>query len=232
MKNYNLILAAFVLSLGLVASAYLISNRVKKDRTVIVKGLSEKEVSADKVIWPIVYKIVSNQLGEVNTAVNSKNKQIEDFLLKNGITKEEISISAADIIDLEADRYINTKPPFRYNITSVIIVTSTNVDLVRKLITNVSELGKEGIAITATGDYRYNVQYVYTKLNDVKPLMVEEATKNARITAEKFAKDSESKLGKIKTASQGQIYMADRDANTPHLKTLRVVSTIEYYLND
>ena len=119
----------------------------------------------------------------------------------------------------------------RYNVTSVITVTSTKVDLVRKMISEQSELLKQGIAITG-GDYRYNVQYDYTGLNDIKPQMIEEATKNARAAAIKFAKDSDSELGKIKRAYQGQFSIEDRDANTPYIKRIRVVTTIDYSLED
>ena len=90
---------------------------------------------------------------------------------------------------------------------------------------------KQGIALTG-GDYRYNVTYDFTKLNEIKPQMIENATKNARIAAEKFAKDSDSKLGKIKTANQGQFSIVDRDANTPYIKSVRVVTTVDYYLQD
>ena len=82
------------------------------------------------------------------------------------------------------------------------------------------------------GDYRYNVQYDYTGLNDIKPQMIEEATKNARAAAVKFAKDSDSELGKIKRAYQGQFSIEDRDANTPYIKRIRVVTTIDYSLED
>jgi uncharacterized protein len=75
-------------------------------------------------------------------------------------------------------------------------------------------------------------QYLYSKLNDVKPAMIEQATKNARQTAEKFAKDSDSKLGKIKRASQGTFSIEDRDSSTAYIKKIRVVSTVEYYLSD
>ncbi len=94
-----------------------------------------------------------------------------------------------------------------------------------------AELLKQGIAITG-GDYRYNVVYEFTGLNKVKPQMIEEATKNARVAAEKFAKDSESRLGKIKNASQGQFSISDRDANTPYVKNIRVVTTVDYYLKN
>jgi hypothetical protein len=93
------------------------------------------------------------------------------------------------------------------------------------------ELGKKGIAI-AGQDYNAKVEFLFTKLNEVKPRMIEEATKNARETAEKFAVDSKSRLGKIKSANQGQFSIVDRDSNTPHIKKIRVVATVEYYLAD
>ena len=74
--------------------------------------------------------------------------------------------------------------------------------------------------------------FIFSKLNDLKPEMIEEATKNARAVAEKFAEDSKSRLGKIKSASQGQFSVEDRDSSTPHIKQVRVVSTVEYYLSD
>lgn len=101
----------------------------------------------------------------------------------------------------------------------------------RSLISEQGELLKRGIAITA-GDYRYNVSYEYTSLNEIKPAMIEEATKNAREAAEKFAKDSGSELGKIRHAYQGQFSITDRDPNTPYLKKIRVVTTIDYSLED
>ena len=115
--------------------------------------------------------------------------------------------------------------------STVITVTSEKVNLVRNLISEQSELLKQGIAITG-GDYRYNIQYDYTSLNDIKPQMIEEATKNAREAAQKFAKDSESELGKIKRANQGQFSIENRDVNTPYIKRIRVVSTIDYSLED
>lgn len=93
------------------------------------------------------------------------------------------------------------------------------------------ELGKLGIAITGE-TYESKTQFLFTKLTEIKPGMIEEATKNAREAAEKFAQDSKSRLGKIKKASQGQFSIEDRDSNTPHIKKVRVVSTVEYYLTD
>ena len=93
------------------------------------------------------------------------------------------------------------------------------------------ELGSQGVAITGDG-YEFRTEYLFTKLNDIKPEMIEEATIEARKVAQKFAEDSGSELGKIKTASQGQFSISPRDSNNPHIKNVRVVSTIVYYLSD
>jgi hypothetical protein len=93
-----------------------------------------------------------------------------------------------------------------------------------------SELMKTGIAVTGDEYGENRVDYQFTGLNQIKPEMVEEATKNARATAEKFAEDSGSKLGRIFSASQGQFSIDDRDANTPYIKKIRVVNTVEYSL--
>ncbi len=132
---------------------------------------------------------------------------------------------------MKAERYVNENVPYRYNVTSVLTVSSTKVEVVRQLMLRQKDLLKQGIAISG-GDFQYSTQFNFTKLNDVKPGMIAEATSNARLSAEKFAKDSESDLGKIKSATQGQFSISDRDANTPYIKTVRVVSTIEYYLKD
>ena len=226
---------AIVLAIGLVALGAQIKqgidNFVNKDRVVTVKGLAEMEVPANKVTWPLIYKEVGNDLSTLYNKINDTNKAIVNFLKKKGISESEISINAPEIIDMQAERYNSTPSPYRYNVTTVITVTSEKVDLVRNLISEQSELLKQGIAITG-GDYRYNIQYDYTRLNDIKPQMIEEATKNAREAAQKFAKDSESELGKIKRANQGQFSIENRDANTPYIKRIRVVTTIDYSLED
>lgn len=206
-----------------------IDNLVDKERVVSVKGLAEMEVPADKVVWPLVYKDIGNDPAQLYANLEKKNAAIVEFLEKNGIGKEEISIAPPEVIDLQAERYTDRNATYRYNATSVITVTSKQVDKVRKLMSGQAELLKQGIAITG-GEYRYNVSYEFTGLNEVKPKMIEEATKNARAAAEKFAKDSDSKLGKIRNASQGQFSISDRDAYTPYIKSVRVVTTVNYYL--
>ena len=226
---------AFLITIGLIALGNQIKkgidNFVEKDRIVTVKGLAEMEVPANKVTWPLMYKEVGNDLTTLYNKINTTNTAIVKFLKKEGITEDEISVNAPEIIDMQAERYNNNHVPYRYNVTTVITVTSGKVDLVRGLISEQGELLKQGVAITG-GDYRYNVEYDFTGLNAIKPQMIEEATKNAREAAEKFAKDSDSKLGKIKRANQGQFSIGNRDANTPYIKHVRVVTTIDYSLKN
>ncbi len=200
-------------------------------RTVTVRGLCEKEVKANKVTWPIVSKEVGNDLPSIYANIENTNAAILKFLKSNGIKDTEISVNAPQVVDMQADRYNSNPIPFRYNVTNVVVVTSSQVDLVRKLIERQTELLKQGIAIVA-GDYQYQTTYEYTDLNTIKPGMIADATKNAREAAMKFAEDSESELGKIKTASQGQFSIEDRDQYTPYIKNVRVVSTIVYFLKD
>lgn len=232
----NLRIESVILAIGLVLTGYFVkvglNSVASRDRVVNVKGLAEMEVPADKVTWPLMYKNLGNDLPSLYEQIKTTSQKIVSFLTAQGISQEEISVNAPEIIDLQAERYSNNERiPYRYNVTTVITVTSNKVDLVRKLISEQGELLKQGIAISA-GDYRYNVSYDYTSLNKIKPQMIEEATKNARAAAEKFAKDSDSKLGKIKTAYQGQFSISDRDANTPYIKKVRVVTTIDYSLED
>jgi len=231
----NRIIEASILAIGFIILGLLfkasVDNFSDKDRYVSVKGLSEMEFPADKVTCPLVFKEIGDDLLKIYTSVNAKNDTIVAFLRAKGINEKDINISAPEIVDLQAERYGNERPPYRYNVTSVITITSSDVPKIKALITQQSELLKKGIAIIS-GDYRYLISYEFTKLNDVKPQMIEEATKNARATAEKFASDSDSKLGKIKHANQGQFSINDRDGNTPDIKRVRVVTTIDYYLED
>lgn len=233
MKNY--IIESIIIASGLFLMGLFLKNGLdgfsNKDRVVNVKGLAEMEVMANKVTWPLMYKEIGNDLTSLYNKINNTNKTIINFLKENGIDDNEISINAPEIIDLNADRYNTNNSPYRYNVTEIITVTSSKVHLVRKIIGEQSELLKQGIAITG-GDYMYRVNYEYTDLNSIKPSMIEEATKNARAAGEKFASDSDSKIGKIKRASQGQFCITDRDEFTPYIKKIRVVTTIDYYLED
>ena len=155
-----------------------------------------------------------------------------DFLTSNGIPQDEITVSPASVTDLQAERYgYNNEDPNRYKAVSVVTVASDKIDLVRSLMSRQGDLLKKGVVI-AGDDYQFQTVFSFNGLNDIKPEMVAEATQNARATAQKFAEDSESRIGKIRSASQGQFSISDRDQNTPHIKVVRVVTTIEYSLKD
>ena len=234
MKGYSK--EALILCVGLIIMGACIADGLtsafQSDRIVTVKGLSEREVPADKVIWPLVYKELGNDPAEMYERLATKNRKVIDFLKEKGISEKEICESAIQVSDRQADSYDQNNVLYRYKATSVITVTSSQVELIRKIMQSQSELMKMGIALV-TEEYGTNiVKYEFTGLNKIKPDMIEESTKNARATAEKFAKDSESKLGKIRSASQGQFSIDNRDSNTPYIKRIRVVSTIEYYIED
>ena len=225
-----------LLCIGLALLGYLISGsiiRVKAlNRTVTVKGLSERELPANIAIWPIKFSEADNDLNDLFSSIQRNNSLIIKFLKNNGFKDQEISISAPAIMDRQAQGYADSnKIKFRYSGSSIITVYTGNVDSVRKTMKKLVELGKEGIAISGQ-DYNSKTEFLFTELNKIKPEMIEEATKNAREVAERFAKDSESKLGKIRHARQGQFSINNRDSNTPYIKKVRVVSTVEYYLSD
>lgn len=236
MKNSNLIWAALLVGLGLFLAGREIKNGIggiqESQRVVTVKGLAEKEVPADRVTWPIMFKEVNNDLVTLYNNIEKNNKKVLEFLHVNGVQDSEIIVSPPDIIDFQTERYVSQENKYRYNGTSVITVSSTKVEAVRQLIPQIAQLIREGVAVAANRQYDNPVNYSFTGLNEIKPTMIEEATKNARSSAEKFAQDSGSKLGKIKSASQGQISIFDRDENSPHIKNIRVVTTVVYYLKD
>ena len=234
-KTGALILGVFIF-MGLAALGSLLGNAAIKfkeyERTVTVKGLSEREYPADIVIWPIQFTEAGNNLEGLYGAIDTGTEKIRAFLEKHDIKPEEISVSSPSITDKSAQSYGGTaRAEFRYSAVQTVTVYSGDIEKVRSVKAGLGELGKQGIAITG-GDYQARTEYLFTKLNEVKPEMIEEATRNAREVAQKFAEDSQSKLGKIKRASQGQFSINDRDNNNPHIKKIRVVATVEYYLSD
>ena len=220
---------------GLVILGIMIPTAVVKyrsfDRVVNVKGLCEKEVQADKVIWPITYKVMADDIQSIYDQTDAGNYVIVDFLMAGGVSKDEITVSVPQISDKLANEYGGNNRAFRYIAKNVVIVCTSNVDKVLALMSSQSDLLKKGI-VTGGNDWENPVEFKYEGLNGIKPQMIEEATQNARETAEKFAKDSDSSLGKIKTANQGTFTIEDRDSNTPYIKRVRVVTSVTYYLNN
>ena len=220
---------------GLVILGVMIPTAVMKyrsfDRTVNVKGLCEKEVRADKVIWPIVYKVMSDNVQSIYSQTDVSNAVIVDFLLAGGVTQDEITVSVPQISDKLANEYGDNNRAFRYIAKNVVTVCTSDVDKVLALMSSQADLLKKGVVV-AGNDWENPVEFKYEGLNEIKPQMIEEATRNARETAQKFAQDSDSSLGKIKTANQGTFTIEDRDSNTPYIKRVRVVTSVTYYLKN
>jgi len=238
-ENSNRLNAAILgicIFLGLAALGYLLGNAAiafkEYERTVTVKGLAEREYPADIVIWPIQFTAASNDLGSLYDSIEHSTARIREFLTARGLDPAEITLSAPAITDKSAQSYSNAAPAeFRYSAIQTVTVYSRNIDTVRGLMGELAQLGKQGIAFSG-GNYQSQTEYIFTRLNEIKPAMIEEATTKAREVALKFSEDSQSRLGKIKKASQGQFSISARDNNTPHIKRVRVVSTVEYYLSD
>ncbi|MGH8129347.1 MAG: SIMPL domain-containing protein [Steroidobacteraceae bacterium] len=224
------------LLLGLVALGWLIGHAAievkSRERTVVVKGLSEREMPADIAIWPLTFQEASNDLNGLFETIQRKNALIVEFLAKNGIAREAITVAAPAVNDLHAQSYGDkSNILYRYTASSTVTVYSNDVEAARKAMKDVIALGKQGVALGGEG-YQNQTQFEFSGLAKLKPEMIEEATKNARSVAEKFAADSDNRLGKIRSAQQGQFSIENRDSTTPHIKKVRVVSTIEYYLAD
>lgn len=225
-------IAGLAVMVGLMFLGAMLPQAVKQfrsyERTVNVKGLCEKEVPADKVIWPLVFKVVGDNLDPVNAEIEQKTSAIRKFLTDGGINPSEITVSIPSISDKFTQEYGSNDRRFRYVAKEIVTVCTKDVDKVLNLMASQNKLLRSGI--TLEDDWESRPEFSFEGLNDVKPEMIEEATKNAREVALKFAKDSDSRLGKIKQATQGTFSISDRDSNTPQIKNVRVVTNVTYYL--
>ncbi len=235
-SRFSAMVLGLSLVLGLSSLGYLLGSfavTVKEyERTVTVKGLAEQEHVADIVIWPIQYTAADNDLGALYATIDSNNVSIREFLENNGLPAAAVTLAPPAITDRLAQSYGDgSRAEFRYTATQALTVYSSDIELVRGLMSSLSDLGREGIVFSGA-EYHLQPEYLFTRLNDIKPAMIEEATREARAAAVKFADDSNSELGKIRNASQGQFSISDRDRNNPHIKNVRVVVSVEYYLSD
>lgn len=228
---------AVALFLGLVVGGWFIgagfSEFRMSDRYVTVKGLAEKDVKADLAVWSINLSATGDDLSQVQAKVEGDKELVTAFLKENGLADEDIRPGRINVTDLLAQSY---RPEgymqSRFIINSSVGVRTENVDLVAKASGKTGDLVRKGVVLS---EYQ-GPSYIFTKLNDVKPAMIAEATSNARKAAAQFAADSGSKLGKIKRANQGVFMILARDGNQAGMeaqqidKKVRVVSTIDYYI--
>jgi hypothetical protein len=198
------------------------------DRYLTVKGLSEREVKATLVIWPIRFSVTAEDLGALKTAMETQRTLVSAFLQEQGIQPAEITQGLPAVNDREDERIQSNRPNLaRYRGVVTMVVRSANVDTVKKAIQAADVLLEKGVTLAESGE---QVNFVFNAVNDVKPDMIKEATANARAGAEKFAQDSKSKVGRIRKATQGALEIEDRDAASPEKKVLRVVTTVDFFL--
>lgn len=231
---------AIILALGLVSGLGLLGWKLggslirfkEFERTVTVKGLAEREASADIAIWPIGFTAANDDLNELYADLGRTSDKVVAFLRGRDFGDDEISVAPPTVNDKLARQWGgDANVGLRYTATQSVTVYTDRVDAVRKALADLAALGRQGVVLSG-GDYANRTQFIFTGLNDLKPTMIEEATRNAREVAMKLAEDSQSRLGKIRRAQQGVFSIEDRDSNTPHIKKVRVVSTLEYYLAD
>ena len=225
----NKILPAAIVALGIALAGVMVYFGVhefaNKDRAVTVKGLSTREVKSDYVVWPLSFSVDGNDLKQLHQATAETTEMVKAFLRSKGFTDVEMSMGDMNINNNWAG-YYERRPEYRYSINATLVISTKDVD---KVINNQgcqSELLAKGVVLNS---YQWNISYQYNGLNELKPEMIEEATMNARAVAQKFADDSRSRLGGIRSASQGQ-FSIESDDNHPWMKRVRVVTTIDYYL--
>lgn len=230
-------LKVLILALSVVIAGYFIGNMHKTgkqyDRYVQVKGLSEREVKADLAVWPINIVLTGNDLVTLKKEVEKQNKEVYQFFVEQGFKPEEITRGMVNISDAQANLYNGNaqNSTFRYLAQSDFTVRTNEIEKLQKALGESLELMSKGIVLGSKNQWR-PIEYIFTSLNELKPSMIEEATVNAREVAEKFARDSNSKVGEIRIARQGFFSINDRDQNTPQVKIVRVVSTFDFQLKD
>ncbi|MDG1570904.1 SIMPL domain-containing protein [Robiginitalea sp. M366] len=231
------VLPALFLALGLTLGGYFIGNTYLKgkqwDRLVSVKGLSEREVPADLAVWPINIVLTGNDLQTLQGRISRQNEQVYTFFMDQGFDTTEVRMGVVNISDAQANIYNNNAQYAvnRYLAKSEITVRTTDIPKLQQALNASLQLLSEGILFASKNEWQ-PVEYIFTGLNSLKPEMIEEATRNAREVAAKFARDSGSQVGPIRAARQGIFTIENLDANSPHIKKIRVVSTIDYQLVD
>jgi hypothetical protein len=228
--------SALIVALGIAIAGACIGRGLvalrTADRYVTVKGLAERYVDADLVVWPVTHAAAGNDLAEVQALLDAGSNRIRDFLRAAGFSEDELALSPPRITDNEAYSYSENAPRNRFRAEATVTLRTDKVAAAIGAMQRAGELVRSGVLLTFGYGPEGMAQFQFTKLNDVKPELIAEATKNARAAAEQFAKDSSSRVGGIRAASQGQIDIRDRDQSSPQVKKIRVVTTVEYRLED
>jgi len=232
-------IASLILGLGIALGGffpgYYYYQTHINNNTVTVKGLAEQDVVADLAIWKLKFVVTSNDLQEAQKQLAQQATAITNFLTEQGFNDNEVNIERIETNDLMANPYRgNDANTSRFILTQSIMVKSNNVTLVEQSIPQTNKLISQGVIFDNNDGY--SVTYIFTKLNDIKPQMLAAATQNAKKAADEFAKNSNSKVGKIRRANQGVFSILPREQGPNSYesqeinKTVRVVSTVEYWL--
>lgn len=247
MERRVLLPVSIILAAALVISAFILARSVQRfradDRFIAVKGFSEREVKADFAIWSLKVRTANNDLLQGSRDLELAKTKVYRFLTKNGINPKEISQKDLSVSDREAREYRPENISTRYIFEETVEVRSTDVDLVLKVSRMTGELLNAGVALSAKEDFNA-LRFIYTKLNEVKPIMLAEATRNAKKAGEEFARESDTRLGKMRKATQGLFSIVDRDASLSGqadggyysgsadiYKKIRVVISVDYSID-
>lgn len=226
------ILAAAVLAVGLLGAGWFAGQGMAKlrtdDRYVTVKGSAERIVDADLVVWPMPHFVGGNDLREVQAQLDANTSTIRAFFSEAGFGEDEVLVSPPRLEDRWAYAYGEARPPERYRYATTVTLRTARVDEALAALRRSGTLVGRGVLFEQGGFPEFD----YTRLNDIKPGLIAEATANARESALQFAKDSGATLGGIRSANQGVVSITDRDQGSPQVKKVRVVTTVEYFLRD
>lgn len=233
------ILASIVVAIGIAVAGWFVSEGLREartaDRYVTVKGLAERGVKADLALWPMRFVATSNALAEAQARIGADAATVVAFLTKAGIDRSDIAVQSLEVTDAFAQPYRSGPVESRFIVAQTLMVRSTDVDRIAAASQGVGDLVGAGVVLSAEGQDS-GPAYVFTKLRDIKPDMIAQATRGARAAAEQFAADSGSRIGGIRTANQGLFQIQPRDDAPGQMesrqinKTVRVVSTVEYAL--
>ena len=223
------IVSSVILAIGLALAGLFIyfgiHQMATKDRAVLVKGLSTRDVQADFVVWPLDFCVRGNDISALYDDMARIEKTAKAFFLDKGFKDSELSRGNISIDD-NWSSYYGTRPEFHYTLRTSLIISTSDIERVIANQGCQSELLRKGFILQS---YDWNTDFQYNGLSELKPEMIEEATKNARLVAQKFAEDAQCRLGSIKQANQGQ-FSIESDSNQPWIKHIRVVTTVSYYL--
>lgn len=225
-----LVLALGIAGAGIAVGCGLVAGKTT-NRTVAVRGLAEREVDADLAIWPLTFTVAANEMAAVDALVKKDSEKVEAYLLENNVSKADIVKRSINVDDVSQRLYGgNEQRPFRFIAKVTFLIRSSNIEAVKSADRNLQNLLSQGVLLVR--DYEYQTQFLFNGLNEIKPDMIAEATVNARAAADQFADDSGSRVGRIKTATQGLFSITDLNAAMPEKKIVRVVNTVEYFLVD